>query len=44
VGNPAEENDRMPDDLTLAKPALLSQALFYPDFHGTIPGEKPVAT
>jgi hypothetical protein len=39
VGNPAEENDRMPDDSTLAKSVFQSQAIFYPDLHGASPGK-----
>src|SRR5262245_26172508 len=34
VGNPAEENDRMPDASTLANRPLPEQDLFCPDFHG----------
>jgi hypothetical protein len=44
VGNPAEENDRMPDNPTLAKPALHPQAIFYTDLHGATPRGKAEVT
>ena len=43
MGNPAEENDRMPDGQTITNPDVRLQDLFYPDLHGNRPGEVPGA-